>query len=284
MLASCRGCGLDDLVSEDSNNAPTDLFSRQNSQDGLGNMQDDETGRFPGWLEDTEAKLCFGCNKKFTKTLRKHHCRRCRSIFCKSCSSYKSQIVALKTSKHVRVCERCHGALLEENYYLSEEFPVLQRGETFKLKQTGSFSIFRGGAKFVCLRLMSDEHTLLYDDDSSNEPVQILAKSITNITPSGFTSFDISTDSKTHSFEAENAKICKNWITYLNNFMAAYHSTPLEEEVELERKAMKLKIEEMDTSHGSEGASEDDCAPLTPEERRQSRKIKRQQLKDKYNL
>jgi hypothetical protein len=47
---------------------------------------------------------------------------------------------------------------------------------------------------------------------------------------------------------------------------------------------MKLKIEEMDTSHGSEGASEDDGAPLTPEERRQSRKIKRQQLKDKYNL
>lgn len=278
MLSACRGCGQDDQP--DKNDAPTDLFARQNSRDD--GMQDDDAGRFPIWLKDDEVKLCFGCDIKFSKTVRKHHCRRCRSIFCKNCSSHKSHIVALKTNKQVRVCLRCHQALLEENDYLTHEFPMLQRGETFKLKQTGSFSIFRGAAKFVCLRLMSDEHTLIYDDDSSNEPTQINPKSITNITPSGFTSFDIVTESKTHSFESEDAPTCKNWIKYLNNFMALYHSLPLKEEVERERQAMVLKVEKMGES--ARDGEEVDTALVSPQDKRASRREQRQQLKDKYNL
>mmetsp|Transcript_36758 Transcript_36758/g.68382 ORF Transcript_36758/g.68382 Transcript_36758/m.68382 type:complete len:278 (+) Transcript_36758:87-920(+) len=277
MLASCRGCGLDDLLA-DKDDAPSDLFSGQNSDD---DMQDDHLGRFPAWLHDDQAKLCFGCDHKFSKTFRKHHCRRCRSIFCNNCSANKSHIVALKTIKPVRVCQRCHQALITENYYLTQEFPVLQRGENFKLKPTGSFSIFRGSPKFVCLRLMSDEITLIYDDDTSSEPIQIHPKTITNITPSGFTILDIATETKTHSFEAENATICKNWILYLNDFMRVYHNPSLKEEVEQERHLMRVKINEMDESSDANGEG---AEVLSPEEKRQSRKLKRQQIKDKYNL
>lgn len=281
MLAACLApCG-NLLENNDENTAPSDLFPGRNSDD---DMLEDDTGRYPAWLRDGDTSLCFGCDSKFSKTFRKHHCRRCRSIFCKDCSSHKSHIVTLKTSKPVRVCNRCHSALLEENQYFQEAFPILQRGETFKLKQTGSFSIFRGAAKFVCLRLMSDELTLMYDDDSSTEPVTILPQVITQITPSGFTSFDIVTDNKTHTFEAENASCCKIWITYLNNFLAICRKQPLKEEVHKERQAMVLKCAKQ--MHGNQGGGVDDTEPLvlSPEERRQQRKIQRQQLKDKYNL
>jgi hypothetical protein len=279
MLASCLApCGQEDLLNNNELDAPSDLFA---SDDG---MQEDDTGRFPSWLQDSDASLCFGCANKFSKTFRKHHCRRCRSIFCKSCSGQKSHIVALKTSKPVRVCGRCHSALQEENAYLQHEFSLLQRGETFKCKQAGAFGIFRGSAKFVCLRLMSDEHTLIYDDDSSNEPIQINPNSITNITPSGFTSFGVVTESKTHTFEAETASLCKNWIAYLNNFMTKFHSQPLKEEVEMERQAMNIKCAELRQNNESRGGTEEEPVALRPEERRQNRKQQRQQLKDKYNL
>ena len=40
------------------------------------------------WEEDRVAKTCFGCDKKFSLVLRKHHCRLCGSIFCRKCCSY----------------------------------------------------------------------------------------------------------------------------------------------------------------------------------------------------
>lgn len=287
-LAPCSVCGSESLLNNDENNAPSDLFGQFNKKDNDG-MQEDKKGRFPPWLEDSEISLCFGCETKFSKTFRKHHCRRCRSIFCSACSSRKSHIVSLKTSKPVRVCDRCHEVLLEENIYLQYAFPLLQRGETFKLKQSGSFNIFRGSAKFVCLRLMSDELTLIYDDESSNEPVTIHPKIISHIVPSGFTSFDIVTESKTcktHTFEAENASICKEWLSHLQHFVTNVRQQPLKEEVETERQVMKMKCAEMQSNRrGEEGSEEEEsCLVLSPEEKRQKRNLQRQQLKDKYNL
>ena len=41
------------------------------------------------WLDDNSVKKCLRCDKKFTVTLRRHHCRECGGIFCDACSSRK---------------------------------------------------------------------------------------------------------------------------------------------------------------------------------------------------
>jgi len=57
------------------------------------------------WTDDKSSTQCTSCNKTFSLTLRKHHCRHCGSIFCHDCSS---RTVTLAASKNpVRVCDGC---------------------------------------------------------------------------------------------------------------------------------------------------------------------------------
>lgn len=63
--------------------------------------------RQPTWVNDKDRQCCHLCLKTFTNTRRKHHCRACGEIICRSCSLYKSvdlQSVGLTT---LRVCKAC---------------------------------------------------------------------------------------------------------------------------------------------------------------------------------
>jgi len=57
------------------------------------------------WETDKEVNVCKKCDKQFTLTVRKHHCRSCGCIFCKECSAYSAVMASSK--KPVRVCETC---------------------------------------------------------------------------------------------------------------------------------------------------------------------------------
>lgn len=57
------------------------------------------------WADDSEVGDCHGCQRDFTLTVRKHHCRNCGQIFCNECSS-KSTSVG-NSRKPLRVCESC---------------------------------------------------------------------------------------------------------------------------------------------------------------------------------
>ena len=57
------------------------------------------------WADDSEVGDCHGCQRDFTLTVRKHHCRNCGQIFCNECSS-KSASVG-NSRKPLRVCESC---------------------------------------------------------------------------------------------------------------------------------------------------------------------------------
>eukprot|EP00105_Crassostrea_gigas_P000515 XP_011412354.2 PREDICTED: early endosome antigen 1 [Crassostrea gigas] len=57
------------------------------------------------WADDNEVKECMGCNKSFSVTVRKHHCRNCGNIFCNDCSSKEARLALAK--KPVRVCDNC---------------------------------------------------------------------------------------------------------------------------------------------------------------------------------
>ena len=61
------------------------------------------------WQSNSAAKVCTACNKPFSATRRKHHCRHCGRIFCAACSSKTAKTPASK--KEVRVCDECYIAL-----------------------------------------------------------------------------------------------------------------------------------------------------------------------------
>lgn len=63
------------------------------------------------WLKDDEATGCKQCNKEFSISRRKHHCRNCGDIFCNPCSSNELSLPSYP--KPVRVCDTCHNLLLQ---------------------------------------------------------------------------------------------------------------------------------------------------------------------------
>ena len=40
------------------------------------------------WKKDSEQKRCMKCSREFNIRYRKHHCRLCGDIICKSCSNF----------------------------------------------------------------------------------------------------------------------------------------------------------------------------------------------------
>ncbi|CAG0920330.1 unnamed protein product [Notodromas monacha] len=48
------------------------------------------------WADDTGVENCPVCNKLFTLTVRRHHCRQCGGIFCNDCSSKTATLPSSK--------------------------------------------------------------------------------------------------------------------------------------------------------------------------------------------
>uniref|UniRef100_A0A4W3H879 RUN and FYVE domain containing 1 n=1 Tax=Callorhinchus milii TaxID=7868 RepID=A0A4W3H879_CALMI len=63
------------------------------------------------WLKDDEATTCKQCEKEFSISRRKHHCRNCGDIFCNNCSG--NELALPSYPKPVRVCDTCHTLLLQ---------------------------------------------------------------------------------------------------------------------------------------------------------------------------
>jgi early endosome antigen 1 len=61
------------------------------------------------WADDAIVTSCLSCNKEFTLTVRKHHCRHCGQIFCNECSSRSASMPSCK--KPARVCDSCFDEL-----------------------------------------------------------------------------------------------------------------------------------------------------------------------------
>ncbi|CAH8564541.1 early endosome antigen 1, variant 2 [Schistosoma haematobium] len=61
------------------------------------------------WTKDDEALTCFGCDREFSISTRRHHCRNCGGIFCQNCSSNRASTTFSKDP--VRVCQMCYEEL-----------------------------------------------------------------------------------------------------------------------------------------------------------------------------
>ncbi|XP_007478317.2 RUN and FYVE domain-containing protein 2 isoform X2 [Monodelphis domestica] len=63
------------------------------------------------WLKDEDATHCKLCEKEFSLSKRKHHCRNCGEIFCNACSD--NELPLPSSPKPVRVCDSCHALLIQ---------------------------------------------------------------------------------------------------------------------------------------------------------------------------
>ncbi|KAG7165848.1 RUN and FYVE domain-containing protein 2-like [Homarus americanus] len=63
------------------------------------------------WAPDKEATNCLLCEKEFSISRRRHHCRHCGNIFCHSCSDNTMPLPS--SARPVRVCDTCHTQLLQ---------------------------------------------------------------------------------------------------------------------------------------------------------------------------
>jgi len=67
------------------------------------------------WVSDDLIKNCMACKTRFSLVNRKHHCRKCGGVFCTSCTSKRTPILALPGYRIPRrVCDKCYSVLLEE--------------------------------------------------------------------------------------------------------------------------------------------------------------------------
>mmetsp|Transcript_5369 Transcript_5369/g.11084 ORF Transcript_5369/g.11084 Transcript_5369/m.11084 type:complete len:626 (+) Transcript_5369:647-2524(+) len=62
------------------------------------------------WVKDEFVLSCDACDTKFTMSIRKHHCRKCGSVFCARCASKYAPLPELGYPKNSpqRVCESCY--------------------------------------------------------------------------------------------------------------------------------------------------------------------------------
>lgn len=61
----------------------------------------------PPWVPDRLRSKCQQCNRQFSLTVRRHHCRNCSEIFCSKCSSRFIPIKRFGFDEPVRCCDEC---------------------------------------------------------------------------------------------------------------------------------------------------------------------------------
>lgn len=65
------------------------------------------------WMPDDETDCCLKCQKEFTMTFRRHHCRNCGLIFCALCTPQAITLPDKGYRESVRVCEACFKVVSE---------------------------------------------------------------------------------------------------------------------------------------------------------------------------
>lgn len=96
----------------------------------------------PAWVPDEAVEKCYGCSAAFDFVNRKHHCRRCRNIFCHSCTPQEAErpLRMIGAADPVRLCRACSKAVPEENDFIQHFLPVLVRGGAFYITRGITFS------------------------------------------------------------------------------------------------------------------------------------------------
>lgn len=211
---------------------------------GLAHMSDKENGlheeyrigptsnKFPSWMRDEDAKLCFSCKSQFKILVeRKHHCRRCRNIFCDSCTKYKAKILLYEIQEEVRVCNSCYREIPDENSFIQNYQPLLHAGGCFKKSTLMGLSV-----KLIKLRLLEDNSILIYDSPGSGL-TDIELSSILKVAAVSVTAFEIVTVDKTYSLDCDSAETQKMWVEALTIVLQISKAPSLKSKIESSRRS-----------------------------------------------
>lgn len=60
------------------------------------------------WTHNTATNKCMLCQKEFSMTRRRHHCRSCGKLVCDPCSNQR-KLISHVSPNPVRVCKGCVG-------------------------------------------------------------------------------------------------------------------------------------------------------------------------------
>ncbi|KAN0009570.1 hypothetical protein ACTFIU_006865 [Dictyostelium citrinum] len=88
------------------------------------------------WKPDQSSLECNDCQLPFTLIRRRHHCRKCGSIFCDSCSSFYSILpIEYGYTGQQRLCRSCNNSFEQKKQYFETDALVAQ----FQLRSTAQF-------------------------------------------------------------------------------------------------------------------------------------------------
>jgi superfamily II helicase len=88
----------------------------------------------PEWIKDSLCNECKICNRYFTFTKRKHHCRFCGGVVCNECSQHRALLpLRFALRETARVCIPCHQRLEPVQ-------PMLQRLKALKHRKNTKYN------------------------------------------------------------------------------------------------------------------------------------------------
>ena len=100
------------------------------------------------WVPDEHSQNCYNCGSKFFSLLnRKHHCRVCGNIFCKSCLELFCEITIYGEKKELKVCSYCQVKKRELNKILRENLVEYRNDKGNKIFETKSWDYVKNKKK-----------------------------------------------------------------------------------------------------------------------------------------
>ena len=86
----------------------------------------------PRWVKDELVEACSLCSDQFDFFLtRKHHCRSCGLVYCKSCASHFARVAKYGFVEPVRLCNTCNAQVKGENLFYDTHLPAMEAGDVF---------------------------------------------------------------------------------------------------------------------------------------------------------
>jgi len=70
--------------------------------------KEEDIEKAASWVPDLLMKACPGYMREFRFYVRRHHCRKCGTLICDSCSTKRLTIPSIHTQIPQRVCDSCY--------------------------------------------------------------------------------------------------------------------------------------------------------------------------------
>ena len=116
-----------------------ELISIKESPQSADNIEEKKDFDKKLWIPDEDAQNCYNCGSKFFSLFnRKHHCRVCGNIFCKSCLESFYEITIYNEKQELKVCGYCLEKKLELNNRLKNNLVECfdEKGKNTKVFKT----------------------------------------------------------------------------------------------------------------------------------------------------